>query len=249
MATTETSRTARVTRGRLGKLLIASTVVAATVLLAAGPASAHIVVTVPGGTTEGLGNLTFQVHNESESATAVKVTVDLPLAAPFGEVNPFHIANWTITKTITKLPAPVKSGDFTLTKAVSSVTWTAAAGTGIPPGQIQLLTLNAGPYPTKGTLGFPTTVTLSDGSTVHWNQATPANGQEPDFPTPELQLSSVVANDAPVATPSPSATPAATASSTSAIRSNVALGLGAVGLVIAVIALVVALGSRRKQDA
>ena len=227
---------------RAGKRLAAvCLVVIATVVVAALPAAAHIVVTVPGGTTEGLGNLTFQVHNESSTATAVKVTVDLPLATPFGEVNPFAVQNWTITTTTANLPHPVKSGDFNLTKAVSSVTWSAKPGYGIPPGEISLLTLNAGPYPAKGTMGFPTTVTLSDGSVVHWNQATPANGQEPEFPIPTLELANVVPAGVPS---SPSPTPAV-ASNSSSTTATIGLIVGGLALVLGVVALAVSLNVRK----
>jgi uncharacterized protein YcnI len=220
-------------------------------MLTALPASAHIVVTVPGGTTEGLGNLTFQVHNESSTASVVKVTVELPQAQPFAEVNPFNVPGWTITKIETKLPSPVKAGDFNLTKAVSSVTWTANAGSNIPPGEIQLLALNAGPYPDTGSMMFPTTLTLSDGTTVQWNQATPAGGKEPEFPSPELAASSIVASDAAMGmtpTPSPSASAAAMDKSSTSSSSNLALVISIVGVALAVVALVVAFTSRRKHS-
>ena len=154
-----TSSAPRVRRG-LRRLGLGFAAAGAAVVLAALPASAHIVVSVPGGTIEGMGNLNFQVHNESDTATVVKVTIDLPLDTPFAEVNPFNVPGWTITKVESKLPAPVTVGDFNLTKAVSSVTWTANAGSSLPSGEIQMLTLNAGPYPTTGTMEFPTTLYL-----------------------------------------------------------------------------------------
>jgi uncharacterized protein YcnI len=206
---------------------------------------------VPGGTIDGMGNLNFQVHNESETATVVKVTIDLPLETPFAEVNPFNVPGWTITKVVSKLPAPVTVGDFNLTKAVSSVTWTADSGSSIPSGEIQMLTLNAGPFPKSGTMEFPTTIYLNDGSTVHWNQKTPAGGSEPEFPTPELSTKTIVAADAGMSmtpTPSASATPASASGSTTTSSANIALIVSIVGVVLALVALIVAVTSRRKSS-
>jgi uncharacterized protein YcnI len=231
-------------RRGLGRAFASLAVAGGLIVGVALPALAHIIVTVPGGTTEGLGNLTFQVHNESATAVAIKVTVHLPLDHPFGAVNPFHVAGWTITTVTSKLPKPTKSGDFNLTQAVSSVTWTAATGQGIPAGEIQLLTLNAGPYPKAGSLGFPTDVYLSDGSVVHWNQPTPANGQEPANPIPTLDLARVVANDAVVVTPTPSAS--ASPNSTSSSSNSIAMVLSIIALLLALLAVLVAAASRRK---
>jgi uncharacterized protein YcnI len=208
-------------------------------------------VSVPGGTIEGLGNVNFQVHNESETAAVVKVTIGLPLDTPFAEVNPFHVPGWTITKVESKLPAPVTVGDFNLTKAVSSVTWTANAGSSIPAGEIQILALNAGPYPSEGMLEFPTTLTLSDGSTVQWNQKTPAGGTEPEFPTPSLDATTIVAADAAMGmtpTPTASATPAKAGNSSSSSSANLALIISIVGVVLALVALILVVTSRRKPS-
>jgi periplasmic copper chaperone A len=246
----KTTSTPRVRRG-LRRLGLCIAVAGAAVVLAALPASAHIVVSVPGGTIEGLGNLNFQVHNESETATIVKVTIDLPLDTPFAEVNPFNVPGWTITKVESKLPAPVSVGGFNLTKAVSSVTWTADAGSNIPAGELQMLTLNAGPYPSTGTLEFPTTLYLNDGSTVKWNQKTPADGSEPEFPTPELDAKTIVASDASMGTtptPSASATPASASGSPSSSTANLALVISIVGVVLAAVALILAVTSRRKTS-
>jgi len=243
-----TSSVPRARRGlrRLGLGIAAGS---AAVVLAAIPASAHIVVSVPGGTVEGMGNLNFQVHNESETATVVKVTVDLPLDTPFAEVNPFNVPGWTITKVESKLPAPVTVGDFNLTKAVSSVTWTANSGSSIPSGEIQMLTLNAGPYPKTGTMEFPTTLYLNDGSTVQWNQKAKADGSEPEFPTPELDTKSIVAADASMGmTPSPSASPVSASGSTSSSSASIALIISIVGVVLALVALILAVTSRRKSS-
>ena len=221
-------------------------------VLTALPASAHIIVTVPGGTNDGLGNLNFQVHNESDTATAVKVSVQLPTKTPFAEVNPFVVQNWTITKSETTFDKPVKSGDFNLTKAVTEVTWTAKSGYAIPSGQIQNFALNVGPFPDKGTLDLPITVTLSDGSTVNWNEPPPADGSEAEHPTPSLDLATIVAADMPMATPTPSASPSdnmASDKSSSSSDNTLVLAVGFGALAIAIVALIVAFMARKRPSA
>jgi len=98
---------------------------------------------------------------------------------------------------------------------------------------------------------FPTTLYLNDGSTVKWNQKTPAGGTEPEFPTPELDTKAIVAADASMAmtpTPSASATPASASGSTSSSSANIALIISIVGVVLAVVALILAVTSRRKSS-
>jgi uncharacterized protein YcnI len=220
--------------------------------LTALPASAHIVVTVPGGTNDGLGNLNFQVHNESDTATAVKVSVELPTKTPFAEVNPFVVQNWTITKSETTFDKPVKSGDFNLSKAVTQVTWTAKPGYEIPSGQLQNFMLNVGPFPETGTLEFPITVTLSDGTTVNWNEPAPADGSEAEHPTPSLDVSTIVAADMGMATPTPTASPSdnmASGDSSASSDNTVALAVGFSALAIAIVALIVAFMARKRPSA
>lgn len=232
------------------RTVIGTAIAGALLLLTALPASAHIIVTVPGGTNDGLGNLNFQVHNESDTATAVKVSVDLPTKTPFAEVNPFVVQNWTITKTETTFPEPVKSGDFNLSKAVTNVTWTAKSGYVIPSGQIQNFMLNVGPFPATGTMDFPITVTLSDGSVVNWNEPAPADGSEAEHPTPSLDLSTVKAADMAMSTPTPSASASSdTSSGSSASDNTLVLAVSFGALALAVVALIVAFLARKRPSA
>ena len=188
-------------------------------VVAAGPASAHVVVTSPDGTPGGYGKLVFRVPTESASARTVKVTVSLPADTPFGDVSVQMQPGWRVTTTERKLAKPVTTDDgFTLDKAVATVTWTAADG-GIPPEQFDEFALSVGPFPAKAgqTLTFDTLQTYSDGSVVRWDQATQPGKAEPDHPAPSLTLGAAGAPAASGSTGSTGSTgsPASTGSTPS----------------------------------
>jgi periplasmic copper chaperone A len=163
---------------------------AAALLLTALPASAHVTVSSPDASPGGFGKLVFRVPTESENASTTKVTVQLPRATPFAFVSSRPIPGWKVTTTERRLDKPVKAEGFTLTKAVGTVTWTAAPGQGLGPGQFEEFELSVGPFPEKpASLVLPATQTYSDGQVVQWDQPTPAGGKEPEHPAPTLDVS------------------------------------------------------------
>lgn len=160
----------------------------------AGIAAAHVSVT-PSEATAGdeVIKLTFRVPNESETAGTVTVTVGLSAEYPFADVSVKAVPGWTVTPTKTTLPAPVTEGAITIKEAVTSVTWTADAGTQIGPGEFAEFDISAGPVPEVASLEFPVTQTYSDGTVVEWNESTPASGEEPEHPAPTLTIGEAVA--------------------------------------------------------
>jgi uncharacterized protein YcnI len=78
---------------------------------------------------------------------------------------------------------------------VSSVTWTAAPGTGIGADQFALFRISV-KLPDAQNVSFPATQTYSDGTVVKWDQATPAGGAEPEYPVPEISLTGEAAQTA-----------------------------------------------------
>ena len=71
---------------------------------------------------------------------------------------------------------------FTVTEAVSSVTWT-ADGDGLPPQQFAEFQLSVGPFPDDvDQIVFPATQTYSDGEVVAWADPTVEGEDEPDAP-------------------------------------------------------------------
>lgn len=227
-------------------------------LLAIAPAaSAHVSVSSPDASPGGFGKLVFRVPTESETASTIKLTVALPRDTPFAEVSAKSLPGWSIATTEKPLDKPITSDEgFTLTKAVSSVTWTAGKDQGVAPGEFTEFELSVGPFP-KGTdaITLPTEQTYSDGTVVKWDQPTPASGEEPEHPVPTLKLAA--ATDAPAATdlPTPSAhDPASPVAETSATAGGegsdrLARGLGGAGVALGVAALVIAVLSARRKTA
>ena len=106
-------------------------------------AAAHVSVkpsTAPAG---GFEILSFSVPNEKDDANTVKLEVELPTKTPIAFVSVKPMPGWTIEVQRTALAKPVKTDDGEVTEVVSSITWTAAPGEGLEPGQFDLFTISA----------------------------------------------------------------------------------------------------------
>lgn len=228
----------------IARIIAVTALAAALTMTGVATADAHVHVLSDSTRAGSFTALTFRVPNESETAGTVKVAVQLPQDTPFLEVSTKPVTGWTATSTEERLPKPVVFEGTTVTKAVRSVTWTAERGTRIGPGEYQEFSLAVGPLPAAGTnIQLPVTQTYTDGQVVRWNQATPAGGEEPEHPAPELQVTAAQPESA--ASPAPEApSPAATAGPT---RTDwLARGLAGAALLVAVAGLVVALVGRRR---
>jgi uncharacterized protein YcnI len=165
------------------------------------------------------------------------------------------IAGWAVSSTERTLSAPVKIGDFTLTKVPSSVTWTAQKGTQIAPGEFQVFDLVLNPVPDVPALTFTATQTYSDGKVVVWNEPEPTDGSEAEHPSPEISLAadttsqspsaSATASDSPSPTISVSATSSASGAGTASTSDTTARWLAGAALVVALAGLGVLLARRR----
>ncbi len=224
---------------RLAAVLAASSLA---VVATALPAFAHVTVSSPDASPGGFGKVVFRVPTESAKASTTGLTVALPTDTPFAFVSTKPLPGWTVKTTERKLDKPIKDDDgFNITKAVATVTWTAAPGQGVGPGQFEEFELSVGPFPKgTGSLSLPATQTYSDGTVVKWDQPTPAGGEEPEHPAPTLKLSA----------PSGDAAAAPASSTTSTDGSDtLARWLGGAGLVLGLLALVLALVPRRRHPA
>jgi len=176
---------------RTGRLVAALTTTF--LALAIAPASAHVSVSSTDAQQGGYGMLTFRVPNESESAATTELTVTLPAKTPLAHVSVQAKPGWKVSTKTTKLDQPVKSGDFELTEAVTSVTWTATEG-GIPVGGFDTFALSGGPLPSAEKLVLPATQTYADGEVVAWD--TEQKGEtEPEHPAPTLELADPKASE------------------------------------------------------
>src|SRR3954470_22329866 len=162
----------------------------AAVLASAGIASAHVSVSSPDAAAGGYGKIVLRVPNESDTASTVKIRVQLPTKTPLGSVSTQPVPGWTATTTKAPLNPPVKDDDGnTISEAVSVVEFDAAPGGGIGPGQFQEFSLSGGPFPDAASLTFPVVQSYSDGSETAWIEPTVEGQGEPEHPAPVLKLS------------------------------------------------------------
>ncbi len=219
-----------VSRARLfGLALLGGVALAVTPSLTA---SAHVSVSSSDAAPGGSGTLVFRVPTESEAAGTIALSVELPADTPFRSVRAGYLPGWTVELERSALPEPVEIDGFTLTEAVTRVTWTADATTvaagGVGPDQFGLFEVRVGPFPESGgTYAFPATQTYSDGEVVNWNEPSNSDGSEPEHPAPELTLAA-----------DESSTSASDASDTTARwLGGIGLAVGVIGVATAVVAL------------
>lgn len=233
---------------RAAVALVAGTAIALAAPLAA---SAHVTLDKNTAAAGSFALLSFKVPNESATAGTNKIVVTLPSDTPFAYVSYVPVAGWTTTLTTTTLDTPVEAEGSTITEAVTSVTWTADAGSEVQAGQLQLFPLSLGPVPDTGSIVLPVEQTYTDGTVVSWSDTT----EGAEHPAPVLFV-----NDAPVADHhgdgdgDGDATvevtePDASASGSSSSDDVLARVLGIGGLVLGAIGLVVGLTGRRKNTA
>jgi uncharacterized protein YcnI len=219
-------------------------------LLPPGPATAHVHATADNPTSGGFSAVTFRVPNESDTAGTVKLSVALPTETPFVYVSTKPVPGWTVTARKEKLPEPYDHDGTTITEAVQTVTWTADQGTQIAPGEYQEFAISVGPLPDPGTILLPAIQTYGDGTVVAWDQPTPASGEEPEHPAPMIEVAAATGSDHDGGQASPSTDPAADPGgdpgSAATGPDPVARTLGALGLVAAAGALVVAVLAWRR---
>lgn len=223
-----------------------TTVSAATMaagLLAAGvtAASAHVHVEPDDTAAGGYTHLTFNVPNESPTAKTNKLEVTLPTDTPFTSVSVKPVEGWTAQVITADLPKPVTIAGTTVTKAPSSVVWTADAAHQIGQNEYQAFALSVGRLPDAGTtVTLPADQTYTDGTVVKWDESTVEGQPEPKHPAPSFVTTAKDAGTAApessaAATPSPAAAPAAGDGGSTAGWFGLAAGL--IGLAAGVTAL------------
>jgi uncharacterized protein YcnI len=241
---------------RGGAALAVAAGVTALGLATAPAASAHVRVVPESTAGGGFSKLTFRVPNESDTAGTTSVVVTLPASAPLAFVSVQPVPGWTATVTKAKLATPVDVHGTEIDEAASTITWKAAAGTQIGPGQFQEFAVSAGPLPDSGKLVFAAAQTYSDGKVVNWNQPTPEGGAEPEFPAPEFAVTAAEkdGHDADDADDAEEAAETAQASAATEVEDDddtatAALWLAAAALVVGAGGVLVgALGFRRGRQ-
>jgi uncharacterized protein YcnI len=171
---------------RFARRAVVSAVVATGVVLAAGPAGAHVTVQPGEAEQGGFATFAFQVPNEEQDASTIQLEVEFPADHPIPFVSVEPVPGWTANVERSTLEQPVEAEGEEITEAVSRITWSGGA---IAPGEFQQFLVSAGPLPDDtDQLVFPAIQTYDNGDVVRWIQETPASGEEPEFPAPLLEL-------------------------------------------------------------
>jgi uncharacterized protein len=211
--------------------------VAALVVGLAGPAATHVSVNPKEAAKGSFAKLTFRVPNERDNASTVKVEVAFPTDHPIANVSVRPVPGWTAVLTRTKLAKPLDDGEGgTIDETVSLATW---SGGVIKPGEFQEFDVSVGPLPKDvDKLVFKAVQTYDNGEVVRWIEEAAAGTAEPEHPAPVLTLTAAASDDH-------HDTASATDSESGDNADTLARALGAAGLALGVIALVLAFTARR----
>ena len=224
------------------------------VVLMAAPAWAHVTISPTEAPKGSDAVLAFTVPDESATASTTKIEIFFPTDHPIAEALVEPIAGWTANVTTVHVAKAIQTDAGSVNEAVKSVTWT---GGHIVPGDFQQFKVSVGLPDDASSLEFKALQTYSDGTLVSWIEDPPAPGAaEPDHPAPILTLTAA-GDETPATTPtgtgSASTTPAtvpsnvATTSDVDSAKnvSYVAIGIGAVGLILALGAFALGRGPRK----
>ena len=179
---------------------IAAATLAATLALPAA-AAAHVTLQPNEAPAGGFARLDVRVPNEEDAKATTKVVVQLP--SGFADASYEPVAGWTVRETRRKLATPVTTDDGDkLTDELATISFTAAPGKGIEPGQFQDFGLSLGlPDKPAGTkLAFKALQTYSGGEVVRWIGA---EGSE--RPAPVVTLVAASGEHGAAAAPAPAA--------------------------------------------
>lgn len=229
----------------------AATTTAGIIAAGAAAASAHVSVDPDDTAANGYSHLTFNVPNESPTAKTSKLEVKLPTDTPFTSVSVKPVEGWTAQVITGDLPKPVTVAGATVTKAPTSVVWTADEAHQIGQNQYQAFSLSVGRLPAEGTtVTLEAAQTYSDGTVVNWNESGGAGQPEPKHPAPSFTTTAEDASHAG-AHPAASAAPAVEAVSDTTSNAPAVWGvvLGAAGFVLGAAALALVLAGRRTRTA
>lgn len=207
----------------------------AVALLAVPAASAHVRLNPSEVPADSFSRFDIRVPNERPNAATTKVTVRLPKGLFFVSFQPKP--GWKRTVKMEKLEPPVELFGTKLTERVVEVTW---SGGTIAPGEFDEFGMSAKmPNAPGRRLAFPSLQVYSNGEVVRW-----IGQPDADEPAPRVTLGPKQVEGA--AQPAASG-PTVEAADDDNGRANLALGLGAGGLVAGLVALAVTLTGKRRR--
>lgn len=170
-------------RGALRSAVIAA--FAATGLLTAGVAQAHVTLAPDSAAAGSWTTFAVKVPNESDTASTVKLVLRMPPGVTSASYAP--VPGWVVKLTKEKLSTPIKSEEGTVSEVVSEITWTATGG-GIEPGQFVPFGLTI-PVPEVAgqDLTFKAVQTYDDGKVSRW-----IGNPESEEPAPTVKVTASV---------------------------------------------------------
>ena len=196
-------------------------------------ASAHVTVQPTSAQAGAETALAVRVPN----ASTVKVDVKLPPG--FVSASWESLPGWSVRAVKQKLTNPIQTDDGPIDEQISEIVWTASGKkAGIQPGEFRDFPLSVVlPGKAGQTLTFKALQTYSNGDVVRWIGAPGA-----DEPAPQLKLTAASSTTTrPRQSAGAQAPPAAAADDDSSNGlSIVALVVGALGLLVGIVALVMA---------
>lgn len=149
-------------------------------LLVPASAFAHVSVVPDAAAGGSSGAFTFQVPNEREDTSTIRVEVFLPAGQPIPSVTPAPVPGWNTTVVSKPADRPGRSGAGPA--EVTSIVWDDGA---IGPGRSADFTVSMGPLPERGQLVFKALQTYADGAVMRWIEEPAAGGAVPEHPAPE----------------------------------------------------------------
>ncbi|WP_104177843.1 YcnI family protein [Cryobacterium sp. Y50] len=234
-------------------ILTVTALTAGALLALASPlaASAHVSAT-PTSTAAGSSIvLTFSTAHGCEGSSTTQMTIDIPESIL--SVSPTINPGWTVEKINVDLATPIDDGHGNeITTRVGQVSYTAT--TPLPDGFRDTFALSLQlPAEAEGeTLEFPVLQTCEVGET-NWSESTIDGEDEPALPAPFITLTAATGDehghsntDAETVATHDDTTAIAT-DTTTASDDVLARVLGAGGLVVGAISIVLAITARRKQ--
>ena len=148
---------------------IISAAAAAATLAVPATAGAHVTLQPSEAPAGGFARVDVRVPNEEDAKATTKIVVQMPPG--FADASYEPVPGWTVRETKRKLATPVTTDDGdTLTEELATISFTAASGKGIKPGQFQDfgLSLRLPDKPAGTKLAFKALQTYSGGEVVRW---------------------------------------------------------------------------------
>src|ERR671919_446936 len=192
------------------KLFVVGSSVAAMLLIAA-PAFAHVTVSPEEGVIGSFSRFVVRVPTEREDASTISIQVEFP---PMAFVSFMDVPGWERTVEMQTLDEPLEVFGEELTEVVGTVTW---EGGEIEPGEFQEFGFSARMPEDVTTLEFPAIQTYDSGEVVRW--IGPPDSEEPAAEEAEGDEAAAASDEEESSLP--------------LILGFIAVGLGAVALVVA----------------